>query len=82
VDDDGSQHPVKANDFGISPDFDVLEEEDKEVRCLRFPAVTDTLQNGGDDVGKEFEGQITRMKAELEKVIPNMKAIDRYVQGC
>ena len=31
VDDDGSQHPVKSNDFGIQPDFDILEEEDKEV---------------------------------------------------
>ncbi len=31
VDDDGSQHPVKTNDFGIVPDFDMLDEEDKEV---------------------------------------------------
>ena len=31
VDDDGSQHPAKINDFGVEPDFDVLEEDDKEV---------------------------------------------------
>ena len=31
IDDDGSQHPMKANDFGIVPDFDALEVEDKEV---------------------------------------------------
>ena len=28
---------------------------------------------------KEYEGQIAKMKAELERLIPNMKAIDRYV---
>ena len=34
ADDDGSQHPAKSNDFGIQPEFDILEEEDKEVSDL------------------------------------------------
>jgi hypothetical protein len=31
VDDDGTPQAAKANDFGIEPDFDALEKEDKEV---------------------------------------------------
>ena len=80
LDDDGSQHPAKTNDFGIQPDFDVLEEEDKEVCLLTVTVhVANALQNDHEDVGRDFEGQISRMKAELEKLAPNMKAIDRYV---
>ena len=37
----------------------------------------DLFQSGSNDVGKEFEAQIAKMKAELERVVPNMKAIDR-----
>ncbi len=39
----------------------------------------DQTQSGGDDIGRDFEARIARMKAELEKVVPNMKAIDRWV---
>jgi structural maintenance of chromosome 1 len=31
LDDDGTQQAVHADDYGIIPDFDMLEEEDKEV---------------------------------------------------
>lgn len=31
IDDDGTQLPAETNDFGIKPDFDQLEDEDKEV---------------------------------------------------
>ena len=34
VDDEGSQHPVKVNTFGIVPNFEMLDEEDKEVRIV------------------------------------------------
>ena len=78
MDDDGSQHAMKANDYGIQPDFDVMEEEDKEV-CPSYASglAADVEQSADADVGKEFEEQIAKMKAELEKMTPNMKAIDR-----
>lgn len=28
-------------------------------------------------MNREFEGQITKLKADLEKVVPNMKAVER-----
>jgi structural maintenance of chromosome 1 len=75
VDEDGTQQAVQADDYGIVPDFDVLEEEDKEVsRKSRCGAET---QNSAEEVGLELEAQINEMKADLEKMVPNMKAIDR-----
>ncbi|WWC89989.1 uncharacterized protein L201_004919 [Kwoniella dendrophila CBS 6074] len=63
VDDDGTQRPVETTDYGIEPDYDNLEDEDKE--------------DSAEDVGREFEAQIAKLKVDLEKVVPNMKAIDR-----
>ncbi|KAK8869753.1 hypothetical protein IAR55_000321 [Kwoniella newhampshirensis] len=60
---DETQGPVEADDYGIEPDFDVLEEEDKE--------------NKDEEIGREFESQVAKMKADLERVVPNMKAIER-----
>lgn len=31
VDDEGTQRPTEVKDFGIVPDFDVLEDDDKNV---------------------------------------------------
>lgn len=31
IDDDGTQRPTKANDFGVKPDYDMLDDEEKEV---------------------------------------------------
>lgn len=63
VDDDETQRPAETDDFGIEPDFEDLEDEDRE--------------NGSEEIGREFEAQISKMKAELEKLVPNMKAIER-----
>ncbi|ORY27190.1 hypothetical protein BCR39DRAFT_538898 [Naematelia encephala] len=69
IDDDGTLQPAKTKDYGVEPDFDELEEDDKE--------------NGSEEVGREFETQIAKMKADLERIAPNMKAVDRLadVQG-
>ena len=32
IDDDGTQAPLLINDFGVEPDFDSLEDEEKEAR--------------------------------------------------
>ncbi|WVR05191.1 hypothetical protein IAU60_002203 [Kwoniella sp. DSM 27419] len=63
IDDDGSQRPVEIDDYGIVPDFDVLADEDRE--------------DSSEGYGRELEDGITRLRAELEKMVPNMKAIDR-----
>lgn len=67
VDDDGTQRAAQTKDYGIEPDFDVLEDYDKE--------------NPGEDAGRDFEAQIAKMKTDIEKVVPNMKAVDRYVRS-
>ncbi|KLT43612.1 RecF/RecN/SMC protein [Cutaneotrichosporon oleaginosum] len=61
--DDGSLHPARTDDYGIEPDFDPLTDEDRE--------------NDTPEYGAELEAQIAKMKADLERVIPNMKAVDR-----
>ncbi|WVQ78324.1 hypothetical protein IAT38_000409 [Cryptococcus sp. DSM 104549] len=62
-DDEATQKPAEANDYGIEPDFEVLEEDDKK--------------SNDEEVGREFESQIAKMKADLERLVPNMKAIER-----
>ncbi|GMK58711.1 hypothetical protein CspeluHIS016_0601530 [Cutaneotrichosporon spelunceum] len=61
--DDGSLQPARTDDYGIEPDFDLLTDEDRE--------------NDSPEYGTEFETQIAKMKADLERVVPNMKAVDR-----
>nr|XP_019042266.1 cohesin complex subunit psm1 [Kwoniella bestiolae CBS 10118]OCF21196.1 cohesin complex subunit psm1 [Kwoniella bestiolae CBS 10118] len=63
MDIDESQGPAETEDYGIEPDFDNLEDDDKD--------------NDSEEVGREFETQITKLTADLERVVPNMKAIDR-----
>ncbi|BEJ14460.1 hypothetical protein CspHIS471_0402270 [Cutaneotrichosporon sp. HIS471] len=58
-----SLQPARTDDYGIEPDFDALTDEDRE--------------NDSPEYGTEFDTQITKMKAELERVVPNMKAVDR-----
>ena len=78
LDEDGTQQAAHADDYGIVPDFDMLEEEDKMVSpCQPRDADRVDLKDSGEEVGLEFEAQITKMKNDLEKMVPNMKAIDR-----
>ncbi|OWZ56956.1 cohesin complex subunit psm1 [Cryptococcus neoformans 125.91] len=62
-DEEATQKPVQVDDYGLEPDFDVLEEEDKE--------------NEDEEVGREFEAQISKMRNDLERLAPNMKAVER-----
>lgn len=61
--DEDSLSPAKVNDYGIELDFTILEEDDKE--------------NSADDHGQELEAQINKMKVDIERVTPNMKAVSR-----
>ncbi|KAJ6610416.1 condensin complex subunit SMC1 [Mycena sp. CBHHK59/15] len=62
-DEDGTQQPRRAQDFGIEVDFDALDEDDRE--------------DGSADAIAEFDAEIAKLNAEIERMAPNMKAIDR-----
>ncbi|KAJ7032498.1 condensin complex subunit SMC1 [Mycena alexandri] len=62
-DEDGTQQPRKVQDFGIEVNFDALDDDDRE--------------DGSADAIAEFDSEITKLNAEIERMAPNMKAIDR-----
>ncbi|KIR96867.1 cohesin complex subunit psm1 [Cryptococcus deuterogattii 2001/935-1] len=62
-DEKATQKPVEVDDYGLEPDFDILEEEDRA--------------NEDEEVGREFEAQISKMRNDLERLVPNMKAVER-----
>lgn len=37
-------------------------------------------QNSSEEVNRDFEAQIAKLKADLEKTVPNMKAIERLAE--
>lgn len=61
--DGNSLLPKQTKDYGIEPDFDALDEDDKE--------------NDADEYGQDLENQIEKMKADAERLVPNMRAVDR-----
>lgn len=40
-------------------------------------ALTRIAQNEDEEVGREFEAQISKMRNDLERLAPNMKAVER-----
>ncbi|CDR88460.1 probable SMC1-chromosome segregation protein [Sporisorium scitamineum] len=62
-DDDNTQKPLSAPDFGIQVDFSSLDDEAKE--------------DGGASMGNELQTRIESITAEIEKMSPNMKAVER-----
>jgi len=77
IDDDGTQRAAVADDFGLEPDFEELDEEAKEVSRLRAVWGGTDVQDGSEEVGRELESEVTRMRTELEKLTPNTKAIEK-----
>ncbi|KAJ7098698.1 condensin complex subunit SMC1 [Mycena belliarum] len=62
-DEDGTQQPRRVQDFGIEVDFEALDDDDREDGSAEAVAI--------------FDAEITKLNAEIEKMAPNMKAIDR-----
>ncbi|KAG2151543.1 RecF/RecN/SMC [Suillus clintonianus] len=62
-DDDGTQRPRQVHDYGIEVDFDSLTEEE---RADNSPETT-----------AEFDAQITKLNGEIERMAPNLKAIEK-----
>lgn len=62
-DDDGTQQPRQVQDHGIEVDFDSLTEEE---RADNSPETT-----------AEFDAQIAKLNGEIERMAPNLKAIEK-----
>ena len=45
-----------------------------------FYRLTSARQNGSSEAEAEFNAQIAKIVADIERVAPNMKAMDRCVQ--
>lgn len=79
IDDDGTQRAATVKDYGLKPDFDELDEEAKEVHP--FPLARGVFmadgQDGSEEIGRGIEDEVNKMKADLEKLAPDMKAIER-----
>lgn len=62
-DDDGTQQPRQVQDYGVEVDFDSLTEEE---RADNSPETT-----------AEFDAQIAKLNGEIERMAPNLKAIEK-----
>ncbi|KAF7302129.1 Structural maintenance of chromosomes protein [Mycena indigotica] len=62
-DEDGAQQPRRVQDYGIEVDFDALDDDDR--------------QDGSAEALQEIDSQIAKLTADIEKMAPNMKAIER-----
>ncbi|KAF8638669.1 hypothetical protein AX17_002030 [Amanita inopinata Kibby_2008] len=62
-DESGTQLVKKVQDYGIEVDFEMLDEEDRE--------------DGSADALARFDKQIATLNTEIEKMAPNLKAMNR-----
>ncbi|KAF8587801.1 condensin complex subunit SMC1 [Ramaria rubella] len=62
-DEDGTQRPKQVQDYGIEVDFSLLESDERE--------------DGSADAGAEFDSSIAKLNSEIERMAPNMKAMER-----
>ncbi|KAH9930814.1 cohesin complex subunit psm1 [Amylocystis lapponica] len=62
-DDDGSQQVKRLPDYGIEVDFGTLDDDDRE--------------DGSPEALAEFDSSIAKLNTEIERMAPNMKAMER-----
>ncbi|KAJ8515491.1 hypothetical protein ONZ45_g7107 [Pleurotus djamor] len=63
VDEDETQPVRKSHDYGIEVDFEDLEEDERE--------------DGSPEKAAEYDDRIAKLNADIEKMAPNMKAMER-----
>ena len=63
-DEDGTQRPKQVLDYGIQVDFESIDD--------------DNLEDPGEAAAR-FDKEITEKTAEIERMAPNMKAMERSV---
>ncbi|KAE9404591.1 condensin complex subunit SMC1 [Gymnopus androsaceus JB14] len=62
-DEDGTQRPKAVQDYGIEVDFEDVGDDERE--------------DGSPEALAELDAQITKLNAEIERIAPNMKAMER-----
>ncbi|KIM86142.1 hypothetical protein PILCRDRAFT_334633 [Piloderma croceum F 1598] len=62
-DEDGTQQVKKVADYGIEVDFETLDDDER--------------QDNSPETAAEFDTAITKFNGEIERMAPNMKAMDR-----
>lgn len=82
-----TQDAREVKDYGLKPDFSELDEDEREVCqvfCAWCPRVTigaDVVcspnQNGSEDMEQTMLEKISTTQAEIDRLSPNMKAIER-----
>ena len=63
-DEDGTQRPKVVADYGIEVDFESIEDDERS----EDPA----------DANARYDKEIANITAEIERMAPNMKAMERY----
>jgi structural maintenance of chromosome 1 len=78
---DGTQHVRRVLDYGIEVNFESLDDDEREVSCsfLRCTlALTVRHQDNSAKRAAEFDASIAKLTADMERMAPNMKAMERY----
>jgi structural maintenance of chromosome 1 len=78
---DGTQHVRRVLDYGIEVNFESLDDDEREVSCtlLRWTlALTVRHQDNSAGRAAEFDASIAKLTADIERMAPNMKAMERY----
>ncbi|KZS96379.1 RecF/RecN/SMC protein [Sistotremastrum niveocremeum HHB9708] len=60
---DGTQRPKEVPDYGISVDFELLTEDERT--------------DGSPEAGAEYDADIAKLNADIERMVPNLKAMNK-----
>ncbi|KAG7448818.1 condensin complex subunit SMC1 [Guyanagaster necrorhizus] len=62
-DEEGTQQPKRVDDFGIEVNFESLDDDERE--------------DGSADALAEFDASVSKLNGEIERMAPNLKAMER-----
>lgn len=62
-DEDDSERPRQAHDYGIEVDYSELEDEE--------------MEDSSPEAAARFDEEISKVTAEIERMAPNLKAVDQ-----
>lgn len=82
-DEDGTQPVRKVADYDIEVNFDSLDDDEREVlffswlqsMVLGWPG---RQQDNSPETVAEYDTKITKLNSDIERMAPNMKAVDRW----
>lgn len=81
--DEDENNVKRGQDYGIEVDFEMLDNDEREVCGPEYSRECfvdcGTNQDGSPDALAEFDSSIAKVNTEIERMAPNMKAVDRYV---